>query len=173
MSKTIKIDLNDLSSIDDAIKQVQEYQQKFSEKLRILEAKLANYGLRIASQSFDNAKYAGLNDVNCYVVPLDTGNGFKVVAEGSSVLFIEFGTGILNPEHPQSAEFGFKHGTYGKRRGANPKGWVYDGDPGNAGFVMKNGKVWTSGNPPSKSMYQASKGMAKELEHMIKEVFND
>lgn len=113
--------------------------------------------------------YAGTNDVVISVEP--TATGYKVVATGQAVLFIEFGTGILNPEHPQSSEFGFSHGTYGKGKGANEKGWIYVGEQGNAGQPIREGVYRTYGNPPAKAMYYAAKDMKAEIYTIAKEVF--
>lgn len=170
MSKRIVIDL---AHLDVAIKELEDYKKSIKTKLKILEERLAIYGANIARVSFSNAMYAGDNDVEVSVEKIKYGKGYKIVAKGQAVVFIEFGTGIINPEHPQSAEFGFAHGTYGKGKGKNPKGWVYVGSQGNAGQRVRDGVYRTMGNPPSRSMYEASKSMAKEIENLAREVFND
>ena len=171
MSKRIVIDLN---NIDKAIQDVQDYEKEIKRKLGILTERLAELGAKIAKASFENALYAGYNDVEVSVEPVENANGYKVVAKGQAVLFIEFGTGITNPEHPQQGEIPgiVPHGEYGKKRGKQIKGWVYKGVPGNAGKEIGEGKVHTLGNPPSRSMYQATKDMQAKVYEIAKEVFS-
>lgn len=172
MTRRITIDPLDVQSIDRAIRDLKYYKEDIKIKLHELAQKLAEKGLRVASLSYDQALYAGLNDVN--VTCEETQNGYVIKASGTSVLFIEFGTGILNPEHPQSAEFGYKHGTYGKGLGKKPFGWNYRGERGNIGETTnKEGVYHTTGNPPSMSMYNAGKEIKRDLVKIAKEVFGN
>lgn len=169
MSKRIVVDIK---NIDKAINEVKEYEKSIDEKLHLFTQRLAQIGAMEARVSFTKAMYAGKNDVEVEVEELKDGKGYVVRSSGTAVLFIEFGTGILNPEHPQSGEFGYAHGTYGKGKGKNPKGWVYKGEQGNAGKELRPGVYHTYGNPPSRSMYNASKEMRKEITRIAKEVFS-
>lgn len=115
-------------------------------------------------EEFSSALYAGDNDV---VVRYEMNeNEAKIIASGSSVLFIEYGTGVAYPEHPTGK---YKHGTYGKGLGANPKGWYYYGSAGNLGEVpanpelAKKGLIHTKGNPPAAIMYNAEKRIREQI----------
>lgn len=166
----ILLDLNDITSVDRAIEQVKNYQKSIELKLHKVTQKLTELGVTKATLSFENAQYAGDNDVQVRLEEID--KGFKVVAEGRAVLFIEFGTGIWFSEHPQADEFGYHHGTYGKKNALNPKGWLYRGKKGTSGVPTKHeGIFWTLGNNPSRSMYNASKEMQKQILNIAKEVF--
>lgn len=156
-------------NIDKVISQIDDYRKGLDTKINRLLERLSVLGAYRARIEFSNAMYAGTNDVEISVEPTNT--GYKVVAAGQAVLFIEFGTGVINPEHPQSSEFGFTHGTYGLGKGANEKGWVYVGEQGNAGKPIRNGVYRTYGNPPAKAMYNAAKDMKSEIYTIAREVF--
>ncbi len=156
-------------NLDKVISQIESYRKGLQNKINRFLERLSTLGAYRARIEFTNAMYAGTNDVEISVEPTKT--GYKVVASGQAVLFIEFGTGVLNPEHPQSSEFGFSHGTYGLGKGANEKGWVYVGEQGNAGQPIREGVYHTYGNPPAKAMYNAAKDMKTEIYAIAKEVF--
>lgn len=158
-----------VENVDKVISQLKNYQQNLESKMKLLMERLATLGAYRARVDFTNAMYAGSNDVQISVEA--TATGYQVVAAGKSVLFIEFGTGVINPEHPQSAEMGFSHGTYGSGKGANEKGWVYVGEQGNAGQPLREGVYHTYGNPPAKAMYNAAKDMKSAIYKVVKEVF--
>ena len=156
-------------NLDKVLSSIERYQKDLENKVKTLMERLAILGAYRARVEFSNAMYAGTNDVEVSVE--ETATGYKIIAQGQAVLFVEFGTGILNPEHPQSDEFGFTHGTYGQGKGANEKGWVYLGEQGNAGQPLREGVYRTYGNPPAKAMYFASKDIKEELYRIAKEVF--
>ena len=159
----------ELGNIDKIIGQLEAYQKVLPQTIDKLLERLATLGAFRARIDFSNAMYAGDNDVEITVEKIN--KGYQISASGQAVLFIEFGTGIVNPEHPQSAEFGFLHGTYGKGKGANPNGWVYVGEQGNAGHTIRDGVYRTMGNPPARAMWNASKDMRSEIEKIAQEVF--
>ncbi|MGN0558373.1 MAG: hypothetical protein ACI4IS_02865 [Acutalibacteraceae bacterium] len=158
-----------VENLDSLISRLEKYRANLQIKINLLLEKLSVLGAFRARVDFSNAMYAGDNDVEISVDKTET--GYQITAKGQAVLFIEFGTGILNPEHPQSEEFGFAHGTYGKGKGANEKGWVYVGEQGNAGQTIREGVYRTYGNPPAKAMYNASKDMKAEIYRIAREVF--
>lgn len=159
----------EIQNIDKVISQIKAYRKDLKSKINLLLERLSTLGAYRARVEFTNAMYAGDNDVQVSVETTST--GYKVVANGAAVLFIEFGTGIINPEHPQSSEFNFTHGQYGSGKGANEKGWVYVGEQGNAGQTIKEGVYHTYGNPPAKAMYNASKDMKSEITRIAREAF--
>ena len=159
----IKINPFDKSSIDSAIKQLQEYKKDFLAKEQIFVKRLAAIGVSVASTGFAVADYDGINDVT---VRLEwNGNKATVIAEGETVGFIEFGTGITNPEWDNSGMDYTppKHGTYGKGHGKRPKGWYFS--PG-AGSVQH-----TMGNPPAEAMRTARDVMIEKVTQIAREVW--
>jgi hypothetical protein len=159
----IKINPFDKSSIDNAIKQVEQYKRDFLEKEKLFVKKLAEIGVSVASTGFAVADYDGIKDVT---VRLEwNGNKATVIAEGETVGFIEFGTGIRNPEWDNSGMDYTppKHGTYGKGHGKRSKGWYFK--PGE-GAVQH-----TFGNYPAEAMRTARDVMIERITRIAREVW--
>ena len=139
------------------------YRKWQEEKARELAERLASLGATVASIRFSRAVYTGKKDVGVTVEELP--NGYKVKADGESVLFIEFGSGVTyGYGHPEAGEFGMGPGTYpdGKGHWDDPKGW----------YLPKSaGGGHTFGNPPAMPMYEARKAIEQELPRIVKEVF--
>lgn len=139
------------------------YRKWQEEKARELAERLAALGATVASIRFSRAVYTGKKDVEVTVEELP--NGYKVKADGESVLFIEFGSGVTyGYGHPEAGEFGMGPGTYpdGKGHWDDPKGW----------YLPKSaGGGHTYGNPPAMPMYEARKAIEQELPRIVKEVF--
>ena len=159
----IRVDPFDKASINAAIKQVQQYKKDFLAKEKIFVNRLAEIGVSVATTGFAVADYDGIKDVT---VRLEwNGNKAVIIAEGETVGFIEFGTGIKNPEWDNSGMDYTppKHGTYGKKRGARPHGWYFK--PGE-GAVQH-----TYGNPPAEAMRTARDVMIERIARIAREVF--
>ena len=139
------------------------YRKWQEEKARELAERLAALGATVASIRFSRAVYTGKKDVEVTVEALP--NGYKVKADGESVLIIEFGSGVTyGYGHPEAGEFGMGPGTYpdGKGHWDDPKGW----------YLPKSaGGGHTFGNPPAMPMYEARKAIEQELPKIVKEVF--
>ena len=139
------------------------YRKWQEEKALELAERLASLGATVASIRFSRAVYTGKKDVEVTVEELP--NGYKVKADGESVLFIEFGSGVTyGYGHPEAGEFGMGPGTYpdGKGHWDDPKGW----------YLPKSaGGGHTFGNPPAMPMYEARKAIEQELPRIVKEVF--
>lgn len=171
--KVVRVPLS-AAGIGKAIKAVEDYQSWLKEKSTILLNRLTEEGLSITSARFSQAVYDGTNDVSVSVE--NRGERVRaVVAIGSSVLFIEFGTGVTYPDnHPEAATNGFSRGSYGKGHGKQAS-WGYYGEAGTNGIVKtkKNGQavVITKGNPANMSMYETVKALKDRLPALVKEVF--
>lgn len=162
----MKITINpfDPTSITSAIKQVEQYKKDFLAKEEIFIRRLAEIGVSVASAGFALADYDGTSDV---VVTLEyKGTRAAVVASGETVGFIEFGTGIRNPEWDNSGmEYTPpKHGTYGKGFGARPKGWYFTAGEGGAA-------QHTYGNIPAEAMRTARDVMIDKVIQIAREVW--
>lgn len=165
-----------LGTLDKAVRELELYELSLKKKLSELNEQVASYGGFIARARFSQAMYAGTNDTEITVEPYD--KGYKIIASGQAVIFVEFGTGTKNPEHPLSSKFGYHHGTYGKGQGNSskyPNGWTYYGDPGNAGQPVpgKEGLYRTQGNPANRCLYETGKDLRRELARLAKEVFDN
>lgn len=163
MSKTIQIELSN-SSINSAIKELRRYSAWVQSKEAELRSRLAMMGATVASIQFSRAIYNGTNDISVRVD--DTGSVAVIYAEGESVAFIEFGSGIkYGYGHPQAGEFGFGPGTWS------------DGDEGKGHWDNEHGWWYGSGqhsygNPPAMAMYSAVKEITENVTRIAKEVFS-
>lgn len=158
------------TNTDKVAKQIRAYTNQLQIKYSRALERIAVIGGGTARVKFTQAFYAGKNDVEIEVKRV-TDTHYQVIASGETVLFIEFGTGISNPELVEPSGLTYKHGTYGKGKGANPNGWVYVGEQGNAGQPLGNGVYKTMGNPPARAMYDASKDMRAEITRIFREEF--
>ena len=159
MAKTIRIQLSD-ESIRNGIRELRQYKQWVETKETELRMRLAQLGATVASIQFSRAIYNGSKDVTVRVDA--TGSVAVIYAEGESVAFIEFGSGIkYGYGHPQAGEHGVGPGTYpGKGHWDNPKGWWYG-----------HGQH-SYGNPPAMAMYDAVQTMTEQLTRIAREVFS-
>lgn len=155
----------DKKSITVAIKQLEQYKTEFQAKEKLFVQRLAEIGLNVASTGFAVADYDGDNDVRVRIE--FNGNRAAVIAEGETVGFIEFGTGIKYPEWDNSGmEYTPpKHGTYGKGHGKRPHGWYFV-PHGSAGAVQH-----TYGNPPAEAMKTARDTMIEKVTQVAREVW--
>ena len=162
----IKVRLSD-AGLRDAERQIQEYKATLNRKARALAFRLSWLGLEVAKIRFENAEYAGSNDVKCHINQKD--KTCTIVAEGKSVAFIEFGTGIHHNGYGGYLPPGVgAHGSYGQGKGAGRR-WYYYGDPGNAGTYVdtvpgKGQLNYTSGNDAAMAMWGAVEEMASQVE---------
>ena len=170
----IKVRLSD-AGLRDAERQIQAYKATLNQKAQELAKALADKGLDVAKVRFANAQYAGSNDVSCHVE--QNGAACSIIAEGKSVAFIEFGTGVMHSAYGGELPDGVgEHGTYGKENGKH-KRWYYYGESGNAGTPVKqvDGKGqlnYTDGNEPAMAMWGAVEEMASQVEATWREVWN-
>lgn len=162
MSKKIKTGLS-VREIEQLEKAVQEHKKWLQNRSKMLLDRLAQLGATNVSLRFSRAVYSGKKDFSVSVKPFK--NGYKVIVDGESVLFIEFGSGITyGSGHPEASEHGMGPGTYpdGKGHWNDPNGWY---------IPKENGGGHTYGNPPAMAVYQTVKDLERELPNIVKEVF--
>lgn len=160
----IVIDPFDSKSIALAEKLVDQYRKDFKDKEAKFLLRLAEIGVSVASTGFAMADYDGVNDV---VVSMEkTETGYRIIASGETVGFIEFGTGVRYPEWDgEDVEYTPPpHGSYGKGQGKNPWGWWFRG---NEGAVAQH----TYGNMPAEAMLTARNQMIERVTTIAREVF--
>ena len=177
--KTISIDILDSESIQKAIRDIEEYRLWLDKRAEVFIQRLADVGVATGSQKFSEAKYAGNNDTE--VSEQKQGDKhYVVIARGTAVLFIEYGTGLQMGDHPERPE-DFFPGSYGSGRGANEKGWMYQGELGGnppsgtaystAKGAKERGLIHTYGNPANCCMYQTVKDIDDKVLQIAREVF--
>lgn len=169
--KVISIKLNS-SSIDRAIKELEQYKRWLKEKEKQLLERLAEIGYWEANVRFSSAMYDGVNDV--VVTMNSSGDEFTIEAQGEAVAFIEFGTGVYynsGDSYPGKKPDGVVGiGEFGQGKGQR-RAWFYYGDPGTNGEVQESGVVKTRGNPAEAPMYYATEEMRRSIQQIAREVF--
>lgn len=162
MAKKIRITL-DTKSIGAAIKELEKYQRTIERKTKVLCERLATIGAVRASLDFSRGASGYTGDSSVDVQVEGTDKGYKIVASGGAVLFLEFGSGVMyGYGHPNP--MGYGPGTYpGKGHWDDPRGWYLPKDAGGG---------HTYGNAPSAAMYWASETIRQEVERVAREVFS-
>lgn len=164
MSRIIHLDPFDPASVQAAIKEIEDYKKWLEGKAQELVKRLADMGVVNVSLGFARAVYTGDKDVDVTVEQRDA-NTYAIVASGETVLFLEFGAGVIyGYGHPNPTVDGtaMGPGTYPSDNGHwnDPKGW----------WIPGGGHTY--GNPPSMTMYQTGKDLRENLEQIAKEVFS-
>ena len=152
-----------VAGVAQAIKEVEQYQKWLDQRTKVFLDRLADEGLKVAQANFKVAKYDGDNDVRVSVEKRGK-TARAVVAFGRAALFIEFGSGVIRPLHPETPE-GLERGSWsdgpqGKHHWQDPEGWYY-----------AHGKK-SKGNPANMAMYETVKELERRLEEIAREVFS-
>lgn len=165
----------DLEEIN-AIFEIHNSKQK--PKLQVFCEILADAG-RMRAEELYNAAQKGLKNetptVNEYRWVDDT--TLVLSASGKDILFVEFGTGILNfsntyptdtPDAARNARefYGASYSETHSEWLVPPKVTYFNG-----WWPVPGTKEWTSGNPPAKAMYEAGKRMREVIEEAARVAF--
>lgn len=155
-------------SIDNAIKQLEEYKESLLDKNELFVKKLAKLGADIAEQQIhmadgDSNKY---HDLQITTHSFGTYSEAIIKLAGEDILFIEFGSGIhYNPSDPKHAEkFGYGVGTYpGQTHAFDPNGWWYRDSAGDTHHSY--------GTRATSPMLKASMMIIHEIRRIAREVY--
>lgn len=162
MNRSLKLGVS-VADVEKMISAVQEQRKWLESRTAVFLQRLAQMGATNASLRFSRAIYSGVRDAKVTVKKIK--NGYLVKADGESVLFIEFGSGVTYGHgHPEATEYGMGPGTYpnGKGHWDDPKGWWIPKDKGGG---------HTFGNSPAMPMYETIKDLKRSLPQLVKEVF--
>lgn len=172
--KKIEIDVFSSESIENAIKQLDSYAKEIERKTELLRIKVAEriateveIGFRMATTSDMVKGSPPPNDTSVYV--RNEGNTSVIVANGTQIMWIEFGAGVYHngsvgsSPHPKGSELGMVIGGYGKGRGKR-RVW---------GYVESEGDELklTRGTPAQMPMLKAVNTVLNEIPDIAKEVF--
>jgi len=180
MSKRIKVTL-DPKSIDAAIAELKKLKQEITGKADNLVNSMANRAVEVAQSGYDTApcddaeRDAKVHMDEAYEGKLKA----TVIARGTSVLFMEYGTGVRYPDdHPERVDGVLGRGEYGQGRGKQPNGWYYPATPnGNGTYKLrKDGTedqryMHTYGVPASACLYKAKKTVINEFETLARRTY--
>ena len=151
-------------SVEQAIRELKAFRDSLEKRKEQMLEELVNIGLYEAQVRFTSAMYDGVNDVEVNVETIE--NGYRIVAEGKAVAFIEFGAGVYyNPTEPYPnprPEGIVGIGEYGKGYGKR-QAWGFKDDSGEL--------VITHGNPAAMPMWHASEEMRNSILKIARRVF--
>lgn len=175
--KTIKIDLFDGKSLQQAIKQIEQYRDDLPGKCQEICRRLCEIGQQTALVAINESPQGKAVTLRVDISPSKMGCQAMLIGTGKTVtdekgrtfnlLFgIEFGSGIKynSKANPKSAEFGMGVGTFPDQKHAfDPKGWHYLDKDGN----------WkhSYGIKATMPMYKAMVEIRRNLDTVIREVF--
>lgn len=181
MSKTISVNILSQKSIQNAIKEIRNYQNDFHGKLKVFVSRLADAGIEVAQNNVGGfGKYIVFSkevdpaETGCTVIIHAKETG-KIIsswltkegrkdAEVSPLLMAEFGSGF-GAENPKNIP-GVGQGTFPDQTHAkDPEGWYWKD---------LDGKLHHSKGIEAKMpMYKASLEIIEQCERIAKEVFSD
>lgn len=169
----IKINPLSLASIEKAQAQLEAFKTKLKRLETELPRVLAEYGATVAKANFASAPYDILlngswSNANINVSAEQTANGWRVLASGKEVCFVEFGAGVW---------FNGSGETY---LGTRPDGVVGIGEYGQGRgkqnvwvFGSGNDTVFTQGTPASNAMYFTAEEMKRRIVDEARRILND
>lgn len=160
--KRIVIDPFDISSVDKALTQLILYKQWLRERVdRLCEILAKDYALRTVADEFG---YTEGGRVICTVEEIP--NGYRVVAAGEPVFFLEYGTGPAAGTGPYLGQppVSTHPGSYSDAEGAGTYGaWVDGGMQGEYKYTLQ----------PRAGMYYAFKAATENVRKVAEEVFRN
>ena len=184
MSRTIHIDLLDPGSVQNAIRQLEDYKRWVQSKAEELRRRVAEFIRDQAEPVFQSAvadnRYSvvdgsAVDDTQFGNVTVEVehqgDNLTLVIASGEDAVFMEFGAGVYyngsvgSYPNPLAQELDFISaiGTYGEGHGARET-W---------GFRGKDGEIHlTHGTPASMPLYKAVQSVRQDLIRIAREVFS-
>ena len=167
--KTIYIDLFNNRSLDEAIRQIRQYQNSLPRKVQTFIDRLAKEGLQVVQSTMESVPDEEKGSYYTEIVNTSNGDiiGAAIRLTGDKVLFIEFSAGITygtdNYPLPSGDKYGM--GTYpGKGHWNSPYGWWYVDEQGN--------KHHSYGNRAYMPMYHAEQAIIIQVSRIAREVFS-
>lgn len=170
MPKQINFTYDSPSSIDNAIKEIRDYQNSLERKCEILVDRISDIGLQCVKAVLSRHRSGSGATIGSARIEFSTQGSIKsasIVVESDAILFLEFGSGIKynqSEAHPKASELGYGVGTYPNQTHAfDENGWWYQDDDG----------VWkhSYGIKADMPMYKGAMKMHNELVRVAKEVF--
>ena len=175
--KTIKIDLFDGKSLQQAIKQIEAYRDDLPRKCQEICRRLSEEGIKVADAAINSVPIGKTITLTTDINPSKMGckaimkmTGRETRTEDGRIFYtalaIEFSAGVryANTASPKAKDFGMGTGTFPNAKHSwQMEGWYYLGDDGN----------WhhSFGVQASHPLYSASMEMRQKIDSIVKEVF--
>ena len=169
MAKTITFNLDE---IDNAIKELEQYERDMVDKIELFRQRLADELSSEAQSLFDSSivddlTTGGSRSPNVTVTTVHKQNVSVVIANGKDAVWVEFGAGVYHngsaggSPHPMGVELGYTIGSYGKGYGKG-RAW---------GFYENGVLKITRGTPATMPMYNAMKSIIAKADSIAREVW--
>ena len=159
----ISMDLLDQKSVMRAIASLEQYKDSLDERAKELARRLAEIGMQTAQVAYAGAVNEGNADVGVTIEPTEA--GYRIIAYGHDVYFVEFGTGVTAGNGYDTSEItppvDISPGSLSEKR---------DGPFWRNGYWWYGGKRYI-GTRPYMGMYHASKAVQENVERIAREVF--
>ena len=159
-----------IDGCDRVLKALERYEKQLIPKLDEVCKRLAQIGADAANLHYAEARAdsaeTGNSGTTAIVLPLETGNGYKVFAQGQDVYFIEFGTG-------NAAGMFYGDGLPPTSVPVYPGSWseqhskMYSTNE----YWFWHGEIMSS-TPVYMPMYYAGKAIRENMKRVIEEVFS-
>jgi hypothetical protein len=174
LSKKITMNLS-VSSVQNAIKELRQYQQDLNRKCEIFCQRLTELGKVTAEAKVNESPLGKYVVVTTDIKPEKAGCKAILIATGvtkstdygdvNMLLLIEFGAGIHynSVPNPKAGELGFGVGTFPGQTHAFEDGWYYPDENGEWHY--------THGTKATMPMYNASTEMLLNIRKIAREVF--
>ncbi len=169
--KNVQVDLSE-AGIQKMIDELNSFEKWLNQKADEFLRYLSEYGCEVAQASLNQAIYSAEgNDISLSIEA--SKDGYILKADGTDVLFLEFGAGVHYNGSGDEEQFStiasgkvYRIGEYGKGRGKRDAWYYYpNGD-------KSLGAVRTHGNPAGKPLYSARKAISRDANMIAKGVFN-
>lgn len=149
-------------AIKDAVDYLETYKKWVNQKIDELMIRLAAVGLETARVYFQQGATEGNEAPETWVEPIE--NGFKIIANGKDVFFIEFGAGDAAGNHPDAANapVDTSPGSYSK---------INTGEYAKYQSWHHKGVKYTE-LQPQMPMYHAMREIERNVTKIAKEVFS-
>lgn len=149
-------------AIKDAVDYLETYKKWVNQKIDELMIRLAAVGLETARVYFQQGATEGNEAPETWVEPIE--NGFKIIANGKDVFFIEFGAGDAAGNHPDAANapVDTSPGSYSK---------INTGEYAKYQSWHHKGVKYTE-LQPQMPMYHAMREIERNVQKIAKEVFS-
>lgn len=177
MGKKIELNLFSNKSIQNAIKDLRDYENSLTYKCQLLAEKLAKKGVEVARMHVTglDAIFTGdlMRSIHAEYIGNDNGSEiWAVIADDESAAFVEFGTlGSLGGKEeypyplPDGVQWNYGSGSNIIQLANGQYGWFYKGN---------DGKVyWCNGMDSRPFMYLTGIDLKKDVVKVAREVFKN
>lgn len=160
----ITLNVTDLDSIREAARQTRMIAERMEEMAMEICRRLAEIGLYVAELHYAGGSIDGNDDVQVTVEPIE--NGYKIVASGEDVFFLEFGTGV-------AAGNGYDTSVIDPPVDISPGSWskTHKKQFSEKGYWYYNGRKYEM-TTPRMGMYHTAKEIETRVKKIAQEVFS-